>query len=192
MLLKKWVLDGAAEGRITMAFRRWKRPTVKTGGSLKTRIGVLAIDSVDLISEKKITNKQAKQAGYSSRQEILDELKNRQGDLYRISFHFDGADPRIELRQQTKLSDKEMTELKTRLKKMDERSGPGPWTMTALTLIANQPGTRAPDLAESIGWETKPFKTNIRKLKALGLTESLKVGYRLSPRGKVVYAELKQ
>jgi hypothetical protein len=28
------------------------------------------------------------------------------------------------------------------------------------------------------------FKTNVRKLKELGLTESLEVGYRLSPRGK--------
>ncbi len=32
--------------------------------------------------------------------------------------------------------------------------------------------------------ETAWFKTNVRKLKALGLTESLEVGYRLSPRGR--------
>jgi hypothetical protein len=30
-----------------------------------------------------------------------------------------------------------------------------------------------------------PFKLNVRKLKALGLTESLEIGYRLSPRGLV-------
>ena len=29
-----------------------------------------------------------------------------------------------------------------------------------------------------------PFKRNVRKLKELGLTESLEVGYRLSPRGE--------
>ena len=32
--------------------------------------------------------------------------------------------------------------------------------------------------------ETPRFKMNVRKLKGLGLTESLKVGYRLSPRGE--------
>jgi hypothetical protein len=29
-----------------------------------------------------------------------------------------------------------------------------------------------------------PFKLDVRKLKELGLTESLPVGYRLSPRGE--------
>jgi hypothetical protein len=31
--------------------------------------------------------------------------------------------------------------------------------------------------------EMPPFKVNVRKLKALGLTESLEIGYRLSARG---------
>lgn len=30
------------------------------------------------------------------------------------------------------------------------------------------------------------FKQDVRKLKELGLTESLEIGYRLSPRGKSV------
>jgi predicted transcriptional regulator len=34
------------------------------------------------------------------------------------------------------------------------------------------------------------FKANVRKLKALGLTESLEVGYRLSPRGEAVLRKL--
>ena len=32
--------------------------------------------------------------------------------------------------------------------------------------------------------EKLKFKSNVRRLKALGLTESLEVGYRLSPRGQ--------
>jgi hypothetical protein len=43
---------------------------------------------------------------------------------------------------------------------------------------------RAPDLAAGLGRETLPFKADVRKLKELGLTESLLVGYRLSPRGR--------
>jgi hypothetical protein len=42
---------------------------------------------------------------------------------------------------------------------------------------------RAGDLAAAAGRERHPFKTDVRKLKELGLTESLEVGYRLSPPG---------
>ena len=56
-----------------------------------------------------------------------------------------------------------------------------------LGLIAERPATRAPDLAASLGRETAPFKADVRKLKELGLTESLEVGYRLSPRGRAYY-----
>jgi hypothetical protein len=53
-----------------------------------------------------------------------------------------------------------------------------------LRLIADRPGTRAADLAAELGREKLPFKAEVRKLKELGLTESLQVGYRLSPRGR--------
>ena len=41
--------------------------------------------------------------------------------------------------------------------------------------------TCAADLAVSFGRETAPFKIDVRKLKNLGLTLSLPVGYQLSP-----------
>ena len=34
------------------------------------------------------------------------------------------------------------------------------------------------------------FKRDVRRLKELGLTESLEVGYRLSPRGRALLARL--
>ena len=52
-----------------------------------------------------------------------------------------------------------------------------------LRLIAAHEGTRAADLAAIVGRETVRFKGDVRRLKSLGLTESLEVGYRLSPRG---------
>ncbi len=52
-----------------------------------------------------------------------------------------------------------------------------------LDLIAERPAVRAPDLAASLGLDTVTFKRDVRKLKELGLTESLTVGYRISPRG---------
>ncbi|WP_179221744.1 hypothetical protein [Inquilinus limosus] len=52
--------------------------------------------------------------------------------------------------------------------------------------MAECPATRAPDLAARFGRDTASFKADVRKLKALGLTESLEVGYRLSPRGRAL------
>jgi hypothetical protein len=64
----------------------------------------------------------------------------------------------------------------------------GPWTATTLDLIGQFPGRRAPELAEIAGMETERFKTNVRKLKGLGLTISLGTGYRISPRGEAFLA----
>jgi hypothetical protein len=56
--------------------------------------------------------------------------------------------------------------------------------MRTLALIEQHPHRRAPDLAEIEGRETAPFKIDVRKLKALGLTRSFDVGYEISPRGR--------
>ena len=73
---------------------------------------------------------------------------------------------------------------------MDARSKHGAWTQPTLEAIANSPGTRAGDLAAAQSRETPKFKTDVRKLKAMGLTISLEVGYQLSPRGEVVLEAL--
>jgi hypothetical protein len=43
-------------------------------------------------------------------------------------------------------------------------------------------------VAEMVGMETARFKPNVRKLKALDLTESMGTGYRVSPRGEAFLA----
>ena len=50
MLFPKRVWVGLVDGSVTVAFRYWKRPTVKGGGTLQSAVGVLAIDSVDRIA----------------------------------------------------------------------------------------------------------------------------------------------
>ena len=74
---------------------------------------------------------------------------------------------------------------------MDRRGRRGPWTREHLELIEARPGELAETIAASIGREKKPFKSDIRRLKELGLTESLPVGYRLSPRGRAVLRALR-
>jgi hypothetical protein len=59
-------------------------------------------------------------------------------------------------------------------------------------MIHDQPNTHAQILAEQIGLTIPTFKPWVRKLKALGLTESLRPGYRLSPRGQKVLKALRK
>ena len=75
-------------------------------------------------------------------------------------------------------------EIDRRLDRLDAASPTGAWTRATLGLIARKPAVRAGDLAAELGRERLPFKADVRKLKRLGLTESLDVGYRLSPRGR--------
>jgi hypothetical protein len=67
---------------------------------------------------------------------------------------------------------------------MDSSSSHGPWTGAVLALIADRPGIVSTALAEAMGSERQDFKLHVRRLKELGLTLSLDVGYRLSPRGE--------
>jgi hypothetical protein len=186
MLLNRRALDGIEAGDIDLAFRRWKRPTVKAGGTLRTRAGVLAIDAVEATSERRITVADARRAGFGSRRELLASLRP-EGRLYRIEFRRLGDDPRTALRRRARIGAAERAGLDQRLARMDRARGE-PWTQKVLELIAEWPETLAADLAALIGMEKAPFKRDVRKLKELGLTESLPVGYRLSPRGKAYLA----
>ena len=77
------------------------------------------------------------------------------------------------------------------LAKLDAGAPGGPWTRRFLELIHDKPAVRAGDLCTVVGMERLFFKAYVRKLKALGLTESLEVGYRLSPRGEAVLSGFK-
>jgi hypothetical protein len=190
VLIKRAVLDGIVAGRIDLAFRRWRRPTVKTGGKLRTVVGELAVGRVDPITERQITASDARRAGYASRVDLLRELSSFRDDgrLYRIELRLAGPDPRVALRERDEMSDDEVAELGRRLARFDAASSHGDWTMETLELIERKPATLAADIAASVGRERAPFKADVRKLKELGLTESLEVGYRLSPRGRAFLA----
>ena len=182
MLLKLAALEAIRDGRVSLVFRKWRRPTVKAGGSLKTAIGVLAIDRVDAVTE--VTDADAKRAGFASRAALLRDLdQTAEGSIYRIAVRFAGADPRVALRQ-VKASPDEWRALEEKLRRMDALAKDGPWVRATLDIIARRPATRAEALATELRLEKDVFKPRVRRLKELGLTESLEVGYRLSPRGK--------
>jgi len=192
MLFKQRFWQGLADGSITLTFRRWRRPQVRAGSPYRTPAGMLVVDEVGEVDPARITEREARAAGYASRDELLGELERWPGATYRVRFHHAGADPRHELRRTTKLKAEEWHALERRLERLDRAAKDGPWTARVLALIDERPGVRAGDLAASLGRERLPFKVDVRKLKALGLTESLEVGYRLSPRGRALLGRLKK
>lgn len=191
MLLNQPTLEGVAAGAITLLFRRWEKPRVKPGSSFRTNVGVIGVDAVDAVKEASLTDEMARQAGFQSRAALLVELsKYPQGQLYRIGVRIAGPDPRVALRKNARLSEDEIERLERKLKAMGARSKDGPWAMAILRLIEQRPGVLAARLAKSMGMETGIFKPRVRQLKELGLTESLEIGYRLSPRGAALLRRL--
>jgi hypothetical protein len=191
MLLKDEIIDQIKDGTIAMLFRRWSRPGAKAGGTQVTQGGVIGIDSVEVVTEDEITEMDAREAGFISKDILLSHLSYRDDPIYRMRVYFVGEDPRKTLRENDDLSKTELDKIIAKLKKLDNSSKRGSWTEEYLQLIHDQPNTYSGILAKSLGLDIPHFKPWVRKLKALGLTESLRPGYRLSPRGQKVLEALR-
>lgn len=192
MLFPQRLWAGLSDGTVTLAFRRWRRPAARAGSVHHTPAGLLRIEAVEPVAERDITEADARRAGFADLAALLAEQERHRGGgwLYRIELRPAGPDPRLALRERAELDEDELAGVFARLARMDAHSAHGPWTASTLRLIAERPATRAADLAAELGRERLPFKADVRKLKALGLTESLDVGYRLSPRGRAVLGHL--
>lgn len=191
MLFRKPELLAIQSGKVSLAFRRWRRPTVREGGTLRTPVGVLSIDRVTVVDLPQISAADAARAGYD-RDALLSTLERRQGRIYRIEFHFSGPDPRIALREDTHLSAEQLDVIAAKLGRLDRASSTGAWTRKILRAIQAHPRLAAAHLAERTGYEKEWLKTQVRKLKNLGLTISHQPGYELSPRGLMIAEHLKR
>jgi hypothetical protein len=184
MLFKRAILQAIARGDVTLAFRRWKRPCVRVGTLLRTEVGVLAVESLEAVLDSAVSDQDARRAGFSNRLALLSELRSDpQAILYRVGLRMEGPDPRIALRDNTDLSEAALRQVKEQLDRWDKSSARGPWTFEVLRTIADLPQQSSTELAQRLQMDRDWFKVQVRKLKELGLTESLHPGYRLSQRG---------
>ncbi len=178
--------DGIADHSITVAFRGWNRPTVVAGRPYRTAGGRIEVVSVDEVDPASVSVDDARAAGFDSVEEALAQVRTDDGrSLWRVEFRrLDELDPREVLADNADLDDDDLVELAIRLGRLDRAAAHGPWTEAYLRRISEHAARRAPDLADMVGREAQPFKLDVRKLKNLGLTRSLKIGYELSPRGR--------
>jgi hypothetical protein len=186
MLFEQRFWEPIARGEVTVTFRRWKRRQAVAGHRYRTPMAIIEAEAVDIVTVDEITDADARAGGHPDRTSLIADLRGTPDlDLYRIRFHVvHGPDPRAELAADAALSAADRSEIDRRLDRLDRASSHGPWTRTTLRLIERMPAIRAGDLADEVGRERLPFKADVRKLKNLGLTISLGVGYELSPRGQ--------
>jgi hypothetical protein len=171
MLFTAATLRGLTEGRVSCTYRRWDVVRPKVGSRFTTSAGAV-------------------EAGFDSVADLIKWCRAKgSGDLYRIGITLAGPDPRIELRRTDKLDPADVAALNAKLDRLD-RAAEHPWTRSTLRQIQRLPAVVSTELAAEVGQERQAYKLRVRRLKALGLTESLERGYRLSPRGEAYLATL--
>ena len=184
VLLNRDTAEGIANGSITLVLRRWDAPRAKPGGTQRTVAGTIRIDRItEHPGDYRVTAAQARAAGYPDAKAAQKELDRRPaGHTYVIAVSYLAPDERPELAADDRLSDADVDAITSRLDRWDAATEP--WTRQYLQMIAANEAVRAPDLAARVGLDVPRFKRRVRQLKGLGLTISLDVGYRLSPRGE--------
>lgn len=191
MLFTAATLRGLTDGTVDRAYRRWTVVRPKVGSRVTTRIGMVDITAITAVDEESLTEADATAAGFRSLAALVRWTRSKgEGTLYRVDLAPAGPDPRIALRADDDLDAAALADLDRRLDRMDAAAD-GPWTRRTLVQIEDRPEVVARDLAAVWGQEIDVFKPRVRRLKTLGLTESLTVGYRLSPRGRRYLAHLR-
>jgi hypothetical protein len=191
MLFKTQILDDIARGEVDLAFRRWKRPTIKEGTRLRTPIGAIVIGEITPIEASELAPEDAKRAGFNDIAALIGELRAGEGrTIFKISLVGVEHDDRT-ARQNEKLTTIEISNLTAVLARWGKTAPIADYHTKILQLIFERPGVAAAELAELLGVEKFKLKRDVHKLKELGLTISLNVGYRLSSRGESLLEGLK-
>lgn len=194
MLFTAATLDGLVAGTVSATYRRWSTVRPRVGSRFTTRVGVVEVAAITPVEPGSLNDDDARAAGFADRAALLRWIdksargpagtrRDGTGRLYRIDLTLAGPDPRVALRADTALDPATLAELRTKLDRMDAAAD-RPWTRSVLGQIGARPGVVSTVLAADAGQDRALYKNRVRRLKALGLTESLEIGYRLSPRGQ--------
>lgn len=187
MLFKTRFHEGIRSGEIRCTVRIWQRPHVKVGGRYVLGAGAVVVDRIFETRLDEITPALARRCGFASLADLLKTAKHGAGErVFVIDFHYDGKAGARPKPATGVGSLQELAKVAQRLDTMDLRSRSGAWTQATLRAIEARPGVLAAKLARALGRPRDEFKRDVRKLKNLGLTFSLEIGYRLTPKGKAL------
>lgn len=180
MILTERIAQAVAAGEVTVAYRRWKQPRVTSGTTFRTVAGVVRLEAIEPTS--RLTDADARRAGYSSRDELTATFRGDDDDpVFRIDLAWVAPDARDALAADASLTSEDIATIDALLDRLDART---PWARTTLARIGRQSGITAASLAAEVSIGKDSLKRRIRTLKEHGLTRSLRVGYELSDRGR--------
>lgn len=189
MLFRSRFHKGIADGSVTRTVRDWSRPQAKVGGRYTVGGTAIEVTSMRQTSVAELSAEDAERGGFASLEELRTELdRTARAELppehivWVIDFREAGA---AEPRPAVAVTPEAVATARLKLAVMDARA-PAPWTSRFLALIGERPGVVSKVLAGEAGMERLAFKSDVRKLKALGLTNSLEVGYELTALGRAV------
>ncbi|APE35059.1 hypothetical protein BOX37_15120 [Nocardia mangyaensis] len=184
MILTDRIARAVAAGVVIQVFRRWAKPRVRAGTRLHTSAGVVEIVGIDPIAAHDISDADAHAAGERDAEVVTASFRGSPDDpVYRITVRYAGPDERVESSRRVDLSASDVEDITAALARLDRASRRGPWTAEVLAAIASHPRVRAAEVAVLLGRDKDSLKLDVRKLKNLGLTWSLDIGYEISPRG---------
>lgn len=184
MIFTNAIAREIANGQVSVVYRRWAVARVKVGSLLHTTAGTVRIEAIDQTQITSLTEADAAAAGESTLDQLVHSFKGTSTDpVFRIAVSYEGPDSRDKLSATADFSTEERQQIASKLERLDRRAAQ-PWTHRVLWTIANNPGRRARNLADDLGFDPAALKLHIRKLKNLGLTLSLDTGYEISPRGR--------
>lgn len=193
LLFQKAFHEGLVAGRVTVTFRRWAKPHVKVGGRYRCHpIGVLEVHDVARVAISDISLADAVASGFESIDGLLaymagasDEALLPSTEVWRVGLRHAGDGDRVTEAMDDLLSADDVATLVKKLARLD---ADGAWTKATLAAIDAAPRVAASKLAVKLRRDRDELKTDIRKLKRLGLTQSFEVGYEISPRGRAFLA----
>ncbi|WGP06204.1 hypothetical protein QFE97_00225 [Bacillus subtilis] len=185
MILTNRIAHDVAEGSVTVAYRRWARPRVTVGSTLRTVAGIVRVEAIDRADPEQLDDTAAQAAGYATCDELSATFRGDDSvPLWQVALSWVGDDPREALAENAALSPSDIAAIDALLDRLDART---PWARTALHRIADQPGITAARLTDGLLGKDS-LKRRIRTLKEHGLTRSLPIGYELSARGQAYLA----
>jgi hypothetical protein len=176
-----------SRGEVTRTVRAWSRPQARVGGRYAVGGTLIEVTAIGQRQLAELTEEDAKHCGVTSTAALVAEMgRTSRGQtpehVWVIDFRAVGPVP---AREPVGVSAEAVGIARKKLEAMDARA-PTPWTGMFLALIGARPAVAARYLAEDVGMERLAFKADVRRLKALGLTNSLEVGYELTELGRAV------
>lgn len=183
------MLRGVRSGEIGVVFFRWGVPLVEAGARLVTSVGLVGVESVRQVEWASIDESEAQLAGFSSAAGLRSMLAGRgPGAVFRVELRYLGSAGQEEAERDrpVALSARERDRLVRELARLDVSAARGGWTWWVLQLVGSRPGVRVAEVAAEWGRPVSRCKSDVWRLRQLGLLEPVPGGVRLTAVGRAL------